>query len=767
MTQFVREWVQDILAKEKNDLRFEDFAGAFLNEFYGKQFFSTTRNYDLARDGRTAATPDGTDYYTATLSDNPNKPIKDVTKVSKKGTIRQLYLCFSKTYTEKKLTEIELTVRKATRVKSPITPLSGHQIAKSVSEGRGRDAFLMYYRADYEALKAAKEEQLEAAPEGLKLALGTILPEDAVSLRNNLAFKAIALSLDGGLTKTAKELQADIAKNFGLKHFSLPALEFYCRRAEEALLVSHNSGKWSLAAGGEALVAESKQLKLDDYIKGQTLVRSELENVLGQSLAEGQWKAIWSVLEAGLVELFYTRGMELSTAIQAFVDKKPMETDVQSSWDKLSELLTKAAATQSGPIRGNIEKALTIVFSPASVATTKWLTQLASAYIVLCTLGFENSVGSAVKEALEGVAFYFDTDIALTYLCEHEPMSGAARSVKQFTDGCGNRVHIPFPVVEECAMHAARSLRDHEEGIGPADPSLEPGEIDQIFTTVFSREFEHLRSEKRADSWREFIVAYSGSVTWSGGRSIPDVANMRGLLLQDKFVVLSLMGDDHRRIVEKLKARIASASPEKYSDHESLDKLRIDIELVVEIVIAAQTAHLKGVVSNILVTSSNKFRNLQAPIQRELKEFPQIMRLEEIMWMVSLMPNSPISLADMGTFLFEGRTHVATGGLERLIDRVLRRAKTAAMPSTQRSLLVHRLRAGMYEEAKKLGNPKMVIDEAKKNPTLFAKIAAAAFDADPESRRSPADSATLREGLDLLASEIKASRGNSPDRKAA
>lgn len=754
------KWVLQVLTETQDSDKFERFAADFWTAVSGRRFVVTSKNYDDGADGR-AVEFSGQSVICATLRDDASKPISDAkTIIAKRGCPKEILFVYAKPMTEANIRSIHADLHDRVKLNCKMDSISATQIVDFISREIGVDEFLRHYGAEYDAIRIALQGHIDLSPASLRLAFTVLTIDETAVLRTTLMQRAVLLSISKHPEKSLEHLHSVFKSEHGLHHVSVASIEYHLQRAVTDGMIKPGAVGYVLTEGG---LKENKVLceqQLNSYVNGKELVRAGITSELGSALPEREWEKLWDKLESLFTNLFHREGIRLTKVLKDLVESGSTIDVEGNPVSVIQELAIEAANVWSGPSRDRIRCALINIFSPKNTEVYEWLLRLGAAYVAFCTLGLEQTVSQTLRKTLSDTEFYFDTDILLSYFCAHEEGNRSAVAIKKFSGDCGHKIGVPFPVVIESVRHANRAIIDSKiAGISPSE-KLTPRQIIELFGTVFGREFQYLKSEGKTEpnSWIEYISDY----TIAGrreGYGEADTEVFEALLDQCEFNVMpKLDSTDDALVVQVESVLEEKAKRIKHpvmNDPDRAGKFKIDSELLVSIHNHMQSRGSSSFAKNILITSASVLRISRDSLKSVATPLPQIMGLAEVMWLFSMLPDTAVSVKDLGMYLYEGNFSSTLQGLEKLIYQVINKAESFKVPPADRERLIHRLKQGMVSKAKQYGAARDVLREASYNPSLFASLAAATIDAESDIVHDPKVKMEIKHRLDELAKQIK------------
>ena len=179
---------QAVLAIEGNDGRFEAFCRDVVSTIEGGAIiFSTSKSWDLGRDGVGAGGARGI-YVCASLRDDVDlKTFEDLQRITSTTTpIKHIYFCSSQKLSEHRRSQIENQLADETDYTFEVTCIGSTQLTEAASRDPG--LFEKYYGAEvHGALRAiSPDPDDDTEVTGLRLALIAGAGDNSVEIRDKL-----------------------------------------------------------------------------------------------------------------------------------------------------------------------------------------------------------------------------------------------------------------------------------------------------------------------------------------------------------------------------------------------------------------------------------------------------------------------------------------------------------------------------------------------------------------------------------------------------
>jgi len=728
----------NIIKEDDDDRRFEMFSANFVSELEDTPVVVTSRNYDMGVDGKSISNSQRRIFVIASIQRiNNNKYIEDIYKAinRKFGKPKKIYIASNKSLTEKKFEDIFTKV-----IEFPEFPkdcdlenLGADQIESYFKSGIGLSAFMNFYEADYDLMKIHLQKPNIPSERSLNLALSCMSSKDFITVKEQLTERMIIQILDNSSNLSIEDINHKVKEEYVIECISKDLCQHICEKMEQKNIVKRTEGyKWNLTDTGRGILNTIKKEEYNCHRHGKNIVRNMLFDQLDQKLDTSGWDRIWKTIEKGMIDLFIRKGKETLYNIRALLENK-YESITSASiegWRDFRSIIQEASETQSGPLKDEVLQGLLGIFSPYNKDIIDWFEMLACNYVAIYTLGLDYSIGSVISEVLSGVIISYDTDIILSYLCEHEKGHLSSEKVKKVIEKRGDKIYITHAAVEETARHAARAIIDRKHAISPKDPPLPYYRIENELDTVFGKDFEYQRASKKKNhgDWPQYIQMYSGRPKFQDEKLIcPDIENMLGVLIKLGFNVLPDLEKETKSKANNI--QIEYAKDKKPTDEE-YKKIRIDAEILISLSEELKKYQEQGKTHLFFITSAHRFEDLMEYYKSSGEtHVPIIMSLSGLMWIFSMIPETPLSPKELGSFIMEGRMNQAYRGIERILFRVMDQISTASLPQARRGVIIQDLTNKIVSISKEMGcDPEILRKKAQTDPFLFGKIAAGVID---------------------------------------
>ena len=392
-------WVEQILSRDTDAQRFENFAVALACILEGAPIVQTSRSWDLGRDGRGVGSRHGV-FALATLRTDIAKPLTDARRLKAKAqTIKRIYYVAARLVSEAVLDEHRLALQKVFGDKVQIDPLGGRQISDLISNGQASSAFMQHYAGELGSIAAALGAPTNDAPaKHLELALATFGAENTQQLRHDLTSRLI-LGLLQRQPMSSAALVSGATRVLGVAAFSESAIKHYCEILERDGHISQRNKEYTVTSTGREKIVEGDASVINSGLHGMDVVRSAVEDSLKRQLPNQQWNAIWTALQNKLAYAFYTRGKQVLDVISALLKGDGTSAVPRNALSGLVEEALNDVIDEyvAKPHKSTVLRAFQDAFLPGDkYGAFDWLAGVAGRFAATCTLGLPSEVASTL-----------------------------------------------------------------------------------------------------------------------------------------------------------------------------------------------------------------------------------------------------------------------------------------------------------------------------------------------------------------------------------
>jgi hypothetical protein len=695
---------QAVLALENNDGRFENFCRDVVSLIEGNAIiFSTSKSWDLGRDGVGAGTARGVYVCVSLRDDVDDKTLTDLQRItSTTARIERLYFCSSQRLSEHRITLLESQLASETDNAFPITCLGATQL----TEATAVDPSIVerFYAPEIQgALRAISSEPSdETEIRGLRLALVAAAGDNSSDIRLHLYSGALIDVLSDGAAKTITACAKAISERLHLAYIiSDTAIRPQLERLLSEGLVEPLGRAFKLAPKG---VKQAELLRIqaaERFLEGRLAIRKAIEESIGEKLAEDNFHQIWAIFEERIASHFHARGAAMVAEVSAIMNDAPDERvpQVQSQMSFLNELATAVANTSShAQRRDELHQAVTDLFMDRTSGATDWLVRVCASFVACCALGLEHSSGAALSRLFARTALVLDSDVALSLLGEGEPEHEGVFTIASKWTKVGGKVLIAEPVLEEVAYHAHIAQHDFEQL-----RQLLPGSAEDrlhIIDNVFVRSFaEHMAMNGAAISqWSRFISQFRGQSSYDWQRVAGHLRAEYSIgTLPPRSTAFEAL---ERKVRDFL---IRTAEQRGFFGKTVRDKATRDARLYAQMVHYLQSVRATDPGATcLLVSSAHRLAEAEEAFH-ESGEQQIVVPISTVLHLLSLLPQVSLGLRAMKAFLFEERRPGFSSDLERTILRLVRSSQEFSMPWAKRGALMREVRDRLIDDARKQG----------------------------------------------------------------
>jgi len=704
---------QLVLEIESNAYRFECFCREAVSIIEGGAIIlSTSRSWDLGRDGVGTGTARGV-YVCVTLRDDVDgKALDDITRLmATTPSIKRVYFCSSKKLSENTLSLLEQQLATELDATFEIKCLGASQLLDTVTGSPG--ILERHYGGDLKAaLKAISPDQSDDGDlNGLHLALIAAAGDTSVKIRQDLYSGALLEVLNDGTPRTAVGCAKKIAERLHLaRSISESALKPHLDRLVEDGSLSLQSNLYAITAPGVARWTALQTSAADHILKGRRAIRIAYETSLGENLSDPDFNKIFDILEDYLTAHFHRRGAAIVAEVAGLLDEpEQLELKLESQLSFLEELAQTIANTSQHPQRRQeLQQATQDLFHDRTSLATEWLVRVCASYVACCALGLEQSVANALNRLISKTALILDTDVLLSLLGTGEPEHQGVETIVRLWRASGGRIFVGEPVLEEAAYHAHIASLDYEQV-----RHLVPGTPDdrlRLIENVFVRSFAELLATGTAKrkQWGRYISQFRGATPYDWSTLYSYLQSEYSIQqLPPKVSELDQLEADVRTFM------VGLATQAGHSGKAAADKARRDASLYVQIVHFLQGTRATDPGSAaLLVSSARRLARAEEKFRRS-GEAQIVVPISVALYLVSLAPNVTLGIPAMKAFLFEERRPGFSSDLERSVLRMVRTSTEISMPWAKRGVLMREVRDRIIQDAKRQGLPHATETDAR------------------------------------------------------
>jgi len=706
---FTENMARHILNTEDSPARFERFCCDLFSAIDACIYVPTSWNYDQGKNGRTADLKNAEHPPVICVSlrkDSLKKATEDAENLAKKPhpptTIRFCTITGDTTATEKLLDQIKGVFQSKLKNLKTVCAEGILQLAKlSV---RNESVFQKYYRAELENLKAALcydvGESAKMQLTGLRIALTTQFSDDANALRNDLHRNLILSSLYEG-QKTLAGVCKYVTDSLHLPGSIQPdCLQPALENLRSTELVHQENGIYKIAPAGIDELEKRTEEGTENLVNGQQLLRALVVELTGDRIEQQDFARVWTIVQDEIANMFLTNGIYVVQSIQSIMSNSSTVSEHPDLYKSIHDLGRKIASLNIwGDRQNEVCQAFVDVFHETQSEAFKWLAQLGTIYVSLCSLGLESTAQQQIMERVRNFDLLLDTDIVLSYLAPGEPSHEAISSVVRTWQRTSGHIYVAPCVLEEAAYHAWIADAEYNEIWRDLD-KYNDKEAQRIIGNVFVRSF---RFESKGRYVRKYWKPY---IQQFRGKSDYDYSKVEELL-KDAYIFRTSDEQIDEAFADQIKNRLIEITEQgSFSTddvpNEELDKFRRDGVLV-----AILLRHRSRQKNRCAVIVSSSVRLSVAcekkTLQSRLGALNPVAPIGALAYLLTMIPGVNMNLGSLKGLLFDIGYTRKIRGLDRIALKMIQASEEYFMPFARRATLRKRLDEQIGKTATELG----------------------------------------------------------------
>lgn len=756
--------VERIINSETVPIRFENFANSVVEKLENAPVLSTSKSWDLGRDGVGFGNGKGLFVLTSLRDDVDAKFFSDLERIKHTSkNLKIMYFCTSHTLSEYKREFLRNQLNSETDNLYTIEVLGASQLTE-LSIKYDDIAGRVYAAEIKDIINILTAEPNDSVRDnGLRLAMLSSASETSDQIRSEVYRTRLLDALRDGKPRTSAAVCKALSDNLHLgRSIAESALTPYLRRLVEDKVIYSDGVTYSITPTGRSEIDRRANDGVGRLLAMKGAIKSALEKGLGEEIQVDHFNQIWNIFETNISYYFTARGEFVVSEIQRiFGDIAESSQSSIETLHFLDELAEKIGETSSNiERRQDLEQAVKDIFSDRNGPAADWLIRVSANFMSACAIGIEVSTSSAINHLFSKTRLVLDTDVVLSLLGHGEPEHDGVQALVDRWRKMGGLVFTSSPVLEEVARHAFIAENDMQQVRSRLPGS--PEDRVHLIGNAFVRSFAELMSEERVtlDQWREFMRQYRGVHEY-------DTSIVAETLLGD-FGVQNLpdfplrYADYEREVSQGL---VNAARRDFGHDSKAIDKAKRDSRLYVGLI--AQIEQLRGVdpgSSCLLVSSARRLSDLQRGLGR-IGDEQLVVSIAGALYLLSLLPDVSLGLSAMKAFLFDERRSAFSGDFERTVLRLVS-GSSRIMPFAKRASLMRSLRRKLVTNALQQGE-KMREDQTRKaereaftaeNQNRTIQLLTEALDAVGVESRSERELRAARARIAELETQIERSR---------
>ncbi|CRM32868.1 hypothetical protein ACIQRH_00995 [Pseudomonas sp. NPDC090964] len=741
-----------VLAMETSDYRFENFCNGIVSTLEGGALvFSTSRSWDLGRDGVGAGRASGVYACTSLRDDVDDKCLSDIARItSTTRNITRIYFCSSHPLSEHRRRENEIAISEKINYAFPIVILGSTQLVETDLH-KGSGLLERHYGSEISntirSIGRGPNEDTEIR--GLRLALISSSGDNSAEIRSEVYSSGILDVLADNKTRTLEALTRDFSGALKLQRnvaheALLPAIS---RLHAKGLIKEPKGGIYGITPEGHASRQEREKNAVVRLLEGRKAIRAVLESSIGSRFLDSQFNRIWEVFEERMAQYFLSRGDALVEEISALINDDHDTVEPISPLSFLDDFASAVASTSTHQEqREELRQAVRDMFTDRTSAATDWLVRLSASFLSLCAAGLEHSSSAALSRLFARTTLVLDTDVVLSLLGEGETEHKSIETIVDRWTRLNGSVFAPTPVLEEVAYHASIATRDYRE-IRHILPGTEEDRL-QLIDNVFVRSFAQLMADKKVQHshWPTYLNSYKGDTEY-------DFRKVSAALSDYKIQQLPCRSIQEQELEEKVRQFLNERAIGKLSSRaqrNALDKAARDAQIY-----SALIHHLKKLKNDdpaatcLLVSSARRLVQVDTQFQKS-GEQQLVISVAALLQLIALLPDVSLGLSAMKAFLFDEKRRGFSSELERSLLRLVRSSGNYSLPWAKRGTLMRFVRDRLIQDAHQQGDRQLSADD----------LARIEYDSlTPE--KAPQTAALLHQALEAIAVDSRLEQENS------
>lgn len=697
-----------IFEHESSPLRFENYCVDLFSALDQTPYVTTSRSYDMGRDGRGAATRFiGSPPFICcgTETDVLAKAERDLDRLMQSVQPTDLVFCFTDpSFSEYKVVQIEHMVRSKCPNILQIRSFGGRQLSDLALEYP--QIFEKHYAAELSNLRAAlgvkstTSEEIEVT--GLRMALTTQLLDDAQMRRRDLVRNLILTALSAGKALTTAGLAKAVSDSLRLPRLVNEAwLLLELNTLEASGHIAKSDSEYSIAERGLEELSSRTREGAEQLLRGQETIRSQLGAQTGQNLTENEFRIVWNTLQEGIVSMFVLHGATIIDSIASIVTGSSSLGDHDDLRTQISQIAGRISATLGKGNRiAEIGQAVEDMFYLRDSPAFNWLADVAEVFLHLCALGLEPHAQDQIIARLREIQLVIDTDVVLSLLSAGEANHEAISAMMAGWRRVGGRVVVVPPVLEEASHHAWISDIDYEN-VSSSLEKMSDDEASYLIGNVFVRGFraEQKKAKRKCTrrNWQYYISAFKGTKDHDYAKILELLKDAGCELAPEDSASTQLASRIGQRVFEKQKA-----TTHYLGIAELREKANRDGRMVA--FLAALRSSLQGEHKTaVIVSTSGALRFGAAGAKPELAAPEPVLYAPAVAWMLSLVPGVKLGPGTVRALLFDADFPVHLDVLERTALRVLHASDEYKMHLSRRGTLRTAMREQIHKRAQQEG----------------------------------------------------------------
>jgi len=584
-----------------------------------------------------------------------------------------------------------------------------------------------------DALSIQSGESDKVQLTGMRIALTTQFSEDARQIRDDLQKNLILSALSSG-GKTLEKICLHVTASLHLPYsFQTSCLYHSLQRLREIGLIDEKHGVYNITVEGKKELKKRTEDGAEILINGQQLFREILQELTGEPINQENFTRVWAIVQDEIANMFLTNGIYIFQSIQSIITNSSVvaeEHDLHSSIQQLAKRV--ADLNLWGNRKEEIYQAITDIFHEVGSKAFKWLTQIGTIYVSLCSLGLESTAQQQIEDRLSMLDLLLDTDIVLSFLSPGEMKHTAINEVVRSWQRINGHIYVTPCVLEESAYHAWISEAEYND-IWKDLQKYDDQSAQRLINNAFIRGFR-VECEGKYDPkhWGYYIQQFRGQTPY-------DYIKIEALL-KDAYIFktsaeyLDPTLADHVKD-NLIKLIVNSGVSEKEINSEERDKFRRD-GLLISVLLQHRTRETNR--SALVVSSSTKLSEACKDLKNKLGPLDPVAPIGAVAYLLTMIPGVNMNMGTLRGLFFDTGYSWRVKGIERVALRMIQASEEYLIPYARRPTLRRRMDEKIGELATQLGLPKTQIaddlEQGRLGPEYASHILAESVDQLVQSR---------------------------------
>jgi hypothetical protein len=705
---FTETMALHILEHESSPLRFENFCVDLFSELDQTPYVTTSRSYDMGRDGRGAAARlGGTPPFICcgTEADTVAKAEGDLDRLMQSVQPANLVFCFTDpSFSEYKAVQIEHMVRSKCPRILQIRSFGGRQLSDLAV--RFPAVFGKHYAAELSNLRAAlgvkSPTSVEIEVTGLRMALTTQLADDAQMRRRDLVRNLILTALSAGNALTTTGIAKAVSDSLKLPRLVNEAwLLLELNTLEASGHIAKYDSAYAIAERGLEELSTRTTEGAEHLLQGQETIRNQLGAQTGQNLTDKEFQIVWNTLQEGIVSMFVSHGATIIDSIASIATGSSALRDHEDLRTQITQIAGRISATLGKGNRiAEIGQAVEDMFYLRDSPAFHWLADVAEVFLHLCALGLEPHAQEQVIARLREILLVIDTDVVLSLLSAGEANHEAIKAMIAGWRRIGGRILVTPAVLEEASHHAWISDIDYDN-VNSSLEKMSDDEASYLIANVFVRGFraEQNKAKRKCTrrNWQYYISAFKGTRDHAYAKILELLKEDGCEMASEASASTQLASRIGQRVFERQKAAIHYLAIAELREKADRDGRMVAF-------LAALRSSLQGEHKTALIVSSSGALRFGAAVTKSELGAPEpVLYAPAVAWMLSLVPGVRLGAGTLRALLFDADFPVHLDVLERTALRVLHASEEYKMHLSRRGTLRAAMRDQIHKRAQQEG----------------------------------------------------------------